>query len=261
MLYEVQLVHAEPGARVVRISASVDGAVVESALGEGATAEEAEDRARRRLQAALESEPPPGRGAAAAALPPRPLREPVLRPGRREPGPPPAVEPPAAMAEELQPMAETPAGMPAGMPAALEAEPAPDPEDWSAELAQLDLALDRLGWRREQESLYLERAFGHPSRSRLTTYADLVAYLRAVESFSSPCDPASAPLPLRRRDLLSQSDALLTQLGWGASEGRRFLEEHFSRSSRQQLSDEDLLRFNMLLESALLAAAAPGGGS
>ncbi len=143
----------------------------------------------------------------------------------------------------------------------METEPAPDPEDWSAELARLDLALERLGWRREQESLYLERAFGHPSRSRLTTYADLLAYLRAVESFAAPCDPAGAPLPLRRRDLLSQSDALLAQLGWGAMEGRRFLEENFGRSSRQQLGEEDLLRFNMLLESALLERTVPGAAS
>ncbi|MEB3264038.1 MAG: hypothetical protein VKJ66_06670 [Synechococcus sp.] len=255
MLYEVQLVHTEPGARVVRISASVDGAVVESALGEGATAEEAEDRARRRLQAALAGPPrEPQERTAGGSAP----REPVLRRGSSEASTPPAAAPPASPQQE-QPQ-EHPPEAPAELATGVEAEPAPDPEDWSAELAQLDLALERLGWRREQESLYLERAFGHPSRSRLTTYADLVAYLRAVESFSAPCDPASAPLPLRRRDLLSQSDALLTQLGWGAPEGRRFLEENFGRSSRQQLSDEDLLRFNMLLESALLAAGAPGGG-
>ncbi|MFY8148316.1 MAG: hypothetical protein ACOVNL_03755 [Prochlorococcaceae cyanobacterium] len=235
MLFEVQLVHAEPGARVVRIQASADGTVLGSALGEGATAEEAEDRARERLQALLGGEPPlqPRREAA-----PRP--RPIALPALQEPAPDP---PPEAPAE--RPAATAPATPPA-------AEPPPDPEDWSGELARLDLALQRIGWRREQESLYLERAFGHPSRSRLTTYADLVAYLRAVEGFPSPCDPASAPLPLRRRDLLSQCDALLAQLGWEAAEGRRFLEENFGRASRQQLSDEDLLRFNMLLETALL---------
>jgi len=55
------------------------------------------------------------------------------------------------------------------------AEQAPDPEDWSDELAALEVQLQRLGWQREQESIYLQRAYGHPSRSRLTSYGDLVA--------------------------------------------------------------------------------------
>jgi hypothetical protein len=133
-------------------------------------------------------------------------------------------------------------------------EPAADPEDWSAELARIDLALKRIGWQRDQEGLYLERAFGHPSRSRLTTYNDLLAYLRLVEQLEPGADPMAVPVPLRRADLLEQSDALLGQLGWDALRGRQFLEQHLGRGSRQQLNDAELLQFNMLLEEALLAA-------
>ncbi len=133
-----------------------------------------------------------------------------------------------------------------------EEEPAADPEDWSSELTQLELELRRLGWQREQESAYLERAFGHPSRSRLTTYADLLAYLQALGGLEPGSDPANAAIPLRRRDLLLQCDQLLGQLNWNASKGRECLEHHFSLSSRQQLSDAQLLHFNMLLESEWL---------
>lgn len=133
-------------------------------------------------------------------------------------------------------------------------EPPPaDPDDWSDELAALDLQLQRIGWQREQEATYLERAFGHPSRSRLTTYRDLSAYLQAVSQFAPGADPARAPVPLRRAELLGQCDLLLAQLGWDAARGRRFLEEQFQLASRQQLSDEQLLHFNMLLESELLS--------
>ena len=132
--------------------------------------------------------------------------------------------------------------------------PPPDPEDWSAELARIDLALKRIGWQREQEGQYLERAFGHPSRSRLTTYNDLLAYLRLLEQLEPGCDPHTAPVPLRRSELLSQSDDLLSQLGWDAPQGRQFLERHLGRASRQQLSESQLLQFNMLLEEALMAA-------
>ena len=93
-------------------------------------------------------------------------------------------------------------------------EPSPDPEDWSDDLARIDLEVQRLGWDRNQEAIYLQRAFGHPSRSRLTRYGDLVAYLQVLAQLSPAADPALVPLPLRRRDLLEQCDELLRRLGW-----------------------------------------------
>ncbi|MEB3270301.1 MAG: hypothetical protein VKJ44_01450 [Synechococcus sp.] len=132
-------------------------------------------------------------------------------------------------------------------------EPATDPEDWSQELTALDLQLRRLGWNRQQEGLYLQRAFQHPSRSRLTRYSDLQAYLQALEGLAAGTDPALAPVPLRRADLLALGDDLLVRLGWSAERGRAFLERHLQRISRRQLSDAQLLHFNMLLESELLA--------
>lgn len=125
----------------------------------------------------------------------------------------------------------------------------------------MDLELRRLGWKRDEEGTYLQRAFGHPSRSRLTRYSDLRAYLSALEALQIGSDPALAAVPLRRSELLAQGDSLLARLGWSAEQGRAFLERELSRISRQQLSDVQLLQFNMLLEGELLAgdagAAAP----
>jgi hypothetical protein len=158
----------------------------------------------------------------------------------------------AALAPAFEP-APDPAPEPAPEPAA---EPPADPEDWSSELLHLDRELQRLQWGRAEEEVYLQRAFGHPSRNRLTSYADLLAYLRAIEALGSPADPATAAVPMRRQDLLSQCDALLRQLGWPRERARQFLESQLQVSSRQQLSDQDLLQFNLLLEGELLAAGA-----
>jgi hypothetical protein len=145
----------------------------------------------------------------------------------------------------------------AGPPDDPQEEPPADPEDWSQELTAIDLQLRRLGWNREQEGTYLQRAFGHPSRSRLTRYSDLRAYLTALEALERGSDPAVAAVPLRRSELLAQGDALLVQLGWNAERGRAFLERELNRISRQQLSDVELLQFNMLLEGELLTGGAP----
>ncbi len=164
-----------------------------------------------------------------------------------------SVDSPARSAPPWRRVAE--AGSPTPLPPRQPlAEPAPDPEDWSGELAALELQLRRLGWQRDQEATYLQRAFGHPHRNRLTNYGDLLAYLHALEGLGTGADPTTATVPLRRSELLSQCDALLSQLGWDAEQGRALLERELQVASRQQLNDQQLLHFNMLLESETLAA-------
>lgn len=216
LAYHVQLVHAGAGSRVVLVQRHRNGQPLDAALGEASTAEEAEDRARQRLLARPAAPSP-------AAAVERPVPPAATSSSRAEPGPPPLEEPPA------------------------------DPEDWSSELAQLDLELRRLGWDREQEGIYLERVFGHPNRNRLTRYGDLLAYLQALQALGAGQEPSTAPAPLRRPDLLSQCDQLLQRLQWDPAQGRAFLEQHFSLASRQQLSDAQLLEFNMLLEGEWLS--------
>ena len=244
---KVRLVHAEPGQRVVQASAWQGNSCLGSSLGEAAGAEEAEERAIERLQQRL---------AANGAV-----RHPVIRQS-----PTPTTPPPPPVAEDTAPEPQAPpqpslfsateASPPVEpLPIGGTVEPPADPEDWSDELAELDVQLQRIGWDRNKEAQYLQRAFGHPSRNRLTAYADLVSYLRCLRNLSPGSDPNSAPVPLRRKDLLEQSDQLLRSLQWDASRGRELLEQNFQLSSRQQLSDEQLLQFNMLLEESLMSAA------
>lgn len=301
MRFEVRLVHAEPGRRVVLVRAIDAGECRGSALGEAGDAEAAEERALRRLLLRL-AEPAPAGPAAeasptasaapaeaatslpvnqpperAAAVGPNPP-QPVSRSLPRHPGPgvsddsPAAAAPAPSRGPEPEPQAPLPAAAgdggsrtaavsaavarPVAAPAGPGEEAPTDPDDWSTELARLDLALRRLGWSREQEGAYLQRAFGHPSRSRITRYADLLAYLRQLEALEADADPAAAPLPLRRQDLLSQGDALLARLGWDTDTGRRFLREQLAVAGRSQLADAQLLQFNLLLETELIAAAA-----
>lgn len=263
MNWECQLVHAEQGRRVVQVRAQRNGQLLGSALGEGTTAEEAEDRAIQRLAARLKPATPeappatsPPASAPAASKAPAPTKAPSSAPAQAPAQA--AAQAPSKIAADTIAEPSLPA-IPArasnrAIEESSEGVPAPgnDPEDWSTELARLDLQLQRLGWSRDQEGVYLERAFGHPSRNRLTHYGDLLAYLNTVETLAPGADPSTANVPLRRRDLLGQCDQLLAQLQWDAATGRSFLEQHFSLTSRQQLSDSQLLQFNMLLEGALM---------
>jgi hypothetical protein len=225
---EVELLLAEPGRMVVRVNRLVGGRCT-SALGQADTAEDAEDRARQRL----------------AQRPPTPTPAPASAPS-------PAAPRPRAPQADPDPQPEP--------TEATEPDVLDEPDDWSDELQAADRELERLGWDRDRSGLYLERAFGHPSRDRLVLFADLVAWLQALRRLEPGADPLTAPLPLRRPQLLEQGEDRLRRLGWGAAEGRRLLEAEFGVSSRQQLNDADLLRFNQLLEQQLPPSPAGNGG-
>ena len=273
MQLEAQLVHAEPGNRVVLVRALAKDQCLGSALGEAPTAEEAEDRASTRLLARIGPPPgpisqPPNKPLSQSQTRPQPLSDPETKHQiQATPPNPDKAHLPIAIPTAIPSQAPPPEPAPQSAGALNDAEPklppvqkleppsenqGGEPEDWSGELARLDLQLQRLGWSREEEATYLERAFSHPSRNRLTSYVDLVAYLKALEALDPGANPLNALVPLRRKDLLSQCDQLLGQLQWDASRGRTFLEHHFSLSSRQQLNDTQLLHFNMLLEGELM---------
>lgn len=259
--FQVRLVHAESGNRVVEVRALRGSTPLGSALGEAANAEEAEQRALDRLLSRLgplEELSTSNTPIPADTSPPAPVTTPAAEApasgqGTRLPSAP-VLRPATNSPPRAGPATTTPAAPP---PAA--AAPPADPEDWSSELARLDLELRRLGWSREQEGEYLQRAFSHPSRSRITSYTDLKSYLDVLEGLPPGAEPARSPVPLRRRDLLAQSDQLLVALGWQGEQARQFLEQQLGASSRQQLNDSKLLHFNMLLEGELLERDPTGG--
>ena len=140
---QVDLLHADTEKVVVRVSC-INAGVVAAALGEAPGAEEAEDRALARLQQRLAQTPRQSQiTAPAQRINPEPIAEPIT--------------------EVIN-------------------EPIQEPEDWSDELTAVELELQRLGWDRHQEGIYLERAFALASRNRLVNYADLVIYLKALRT-------------------------------------------------------------------------------
>lgn len=246
MEIRVRLVHVDGNLRIVHVSGFEGDRCVGSALGEAATAEEAEERALYRLRHRLQL---PGQEEL------RPPHHHSLLPHSLA-SPPPPLSPPSPEEPPKPPPLNPLQTSPTDGPLTGSEEPE-DPEDWSADLAQLDLLLRQLGWGKEQERVFLERLFGHPSRSRLTRYEDLQLLRKALEGLPPHAQPGNAPLPLRRSDLLSQCDGLLQRLGWTTERARQVLEHNFSATSRQHLSDEQLLTFNLLLEGELLSPPSP----
>ncbi|MBE9111243.1 hypothetical protein IQ273_17700 [Nodosilinea sp. LEGE 07298] len=50
-------------------------------------------------------------------------------------------------------------------------------------------------------------------------------------------------------DIIAQTDVELQRLGWGVNQGREFLEKTYSKRSRHDLTDDELLEFLLYLET------------
>lgn len=272
MQIRAELCHVDTLRCIVRVEAWDGEHLQGSALGEAQTSEEAESRALRRLETRLAAATERPQGVVSAMGRPKAAttehkRSEVQRQNEQpsDGGPtqkPLSTEQPSAE----QPSAEQPTAEQASAAKPQEVEtshqqlstPHPpseaptDPEDWSEELAAIDLEVRRIGWDRDMEGIYLQRAFGHSSRHRLTRYGDLVAFLRQLRQLQPGDPPETAATPLLRSDLINQGDSMLKQLKWSSAQARSFLQESLDANTRQQLDDQQLLQFNMLLEEQIL---------
>ena len=162
---------------------------------------------------------------------------------------------------------------------------APEVDDWSEELAQIEAELKRLGWTPQQESQYLQQRYGKLSRDHITDYGELLQFLtdlqghpspqaapRGIEpwspdgsapprsSFSSPptspptaSPPAASPIGTEsgdtpsRQDMMDQVLAEIRRIGWTARQGSEYLQQNYQVKTRQELTNDQLQEFIIYL--------------
>ena len=267
MKTKVEICHIDSNRCVVRVSGIEGDQDLGSSRGEAADAEQAEDRARERLmERVLKTNSHPERKKTTEG-PIKKQEQGVVNPLKGQKG--------ATNKEQNQsktssiPLSEDQTSQPKAVSGQFteqisepnaeqiqEPSEAPtDPDDWSEELTAIDLQLKRIGWTREHEHMYLERAYGHGSRHKLTRYSDLVSYLNKLKSLEEGAEAGAVLTPLRRSDLITQGDEMLTTLKWDQERAKSFLQSKLGATSRQHLSDEQLLEFNMFLEEQTMKAA------
>ncbi|MGF1601536.1 MAG: hypothetical protein ACFCU8_05845 [Thermosynechococcaceae cyanobacterium] len=70
----------------------------------------------------------------------------------------------------------------------------------------------------------------------------------AKKKAPAPKVTPTAPDPIDLSDIIAQTDVELKRLGWTNTQGRQYLEQTYSKRSRQQLTDEELLEFLQTLQ-------------
>ena len=123
-----------------------------------------------------------------------------------------------------------------------------EPNDWSNELIAIDSEIERLKWTRDDEIVFLEKNLGYNNRNKITNYNDIVKYLNLLKKVNISVDPE---LSNRDFDtLIKESDTLLKDLSWDNKQGREYLQKEFNVSTRKQLNKEQLLSFVSMLKLA-----------
>jgi len=184
---------------------------------------------------------------------PEPEVEAQPRPRRRR-----AAEPPVEVVSEPEPELEPPLPLMAMVAPEPVAPPAQAHDDWSEELADIEVELKRLGWTPEQQQEHLQRTYGRRSLALITDYADLVdflGYLRGLpmaiaEPPAAPVAPtlapvtsAAAPVAGLREGMMEQSLALVKRLAWTNRQAVDHLQRTYSKATRQDLTDAELQDF------------------
>ena len=122
-----------------------------------------------------------------------------------------------------------------------------EPSDWSNELTAIDIEIRRLKWSREDEIKFLEKTLGYNSRNKITNYSDILKYLSLLKK----TDNQNIPNIIRENinDLINESDIILRDLSWDHIQGREYLQKEFNVSTRKELNEKQLISFVENLKS------------
>ncbi len=122
-----------------------------------------------------------------------------------------------------------------------------EPKDWSDELTAIDAEIVRLKWSRDDEINFLEKNFGYNNRSKITNYNDIVKYLNKLKKLDKPTN--SQFVSGNINTLIKESDNILRDLSWDHLQGREYLLREFNVSTRKELNEEQLQSFVEKLKS------------
>ncbi|MFZ9738954.1 MAG: hypothetical protein ACO3EZ_13180 [Prochlorotrichaceae cyanobacterium] len=262
---------------VVKATAQVGNLTLLSVLGEASNLLGAETQACQKLFQVLKLAElsPAASSAAVVAAPPPPLDLQASVAPPPEPFTPAPVSPPAAaLGKDDRPAGmnaknslpspnSAPKSEPYRLPQPLSREEimAPEVDDWSEELAQIDAEIKRLGWSAQQESQYLQERYGKLSRDHITDYGELLQFLtdlqgqpspqRKIEPWSPNATPHPHPPvpPWSREEMMDKVLAEIRRIGWNKQKGSEYLQQTYHVKTRQELTNDQLHAFILYLQN------------
>ena len=123
----------------------------------------------------------------------------------------------------------------------IETEVISRPNDWGKELTEIDSEIKRLKWSREDEISFLQKFYGYNNRYKITNYDELLNYLARLKNQKTKDNMEE--LIITNESLIEESEILLEELSWDHNIGRKFLKNEFNVSTRKELNRNQLILF------------------
>lgn len=228
-----ELLMLEQGKYLVRALVQNEGVTLATGLAAAETVEQAEDRARTRALAALgiERESPP----TPAAVPETTNSDLFSTPA--------TISPPSEPLKSSEPELSDFSHAQSSSVDAAQATPA-------------STATQPLWWEEEQPSQKTTQATTEPESSTRSSQQKTAAHTQPLSASSPPESDAAIPHQINDSsalldysDIIAKTNVELKRLRWTNEQGRKFLEEHYGKRSRQLLDQAELLEFLHYLES------------
>tara|TARA_Y100001968_G_scaffold330336_1_gene381937 strand:- start:45 stop:716 length:672 start_codon:yes stop_codon:yes gene_type:complete len=115
------------------------------------------------------------------------------------------------------------------------------PSDWSKELTAIDSEIERLNWSRNDEAKFLANKFGYNNRYKITKYSELINYLNMLKKINNL--DLSKKNETSIKTMIKESDEILRELSWDNKQGREYLQKEFKVSTRKELDEKQLISF------------------
>ena len=122
-----------------------------------------------------------------------------------------------------------------------------EPCDWSNELAAIDSEIERLNWSREDEIRFLENKLGYNNRNKITNYKEIINYLSILKKINNLDSTNFNKIDIQT--IIDESDVILKELSWDNIQGREYLQKEFNVSTRKELNKDQLISFVAKLKS------------
>mgnify|MGYP001284749835 CR=1 FL=1 len=122
-----------------------------------------------------------------------------------------------------------------------------EPIDWSNELTEIDSEIERLNWSRDDEIEFLEKNFGYNNRNKITKYNELLKYLGILKKIENSNSSLNNMANINK--MIEESDVILNELSWNNRKGREYLQKEFNVSTRKELNTQQLVSFVNKLKS------------
>ena len=116
-----------------------------------------------------------------------------------------------------------------------------NPKDWDKELTEIDSEIKRLKWSRDEEISFLQKYYGYNNRYKITNYDELINYLERLKKLK-PKEGLTEEA-ITNDFLIEESEKLIKELSWDYNIGREFLKNEYNVSTRKELNRNQLILF------------------